>query len=608
MKKFKKVCIAICLVFLSLFTISCEEDCSGIFPDDSEPLDVSTFDDFSRQMFELILGKDELTMNYLFEHPENFNLGHYEPTLPTPGVTNVIGVTIINYIIGTVKRYDYNALNDDQKMTYNLLVDLIEKINAKTPEMSYLSNNYLGSYLGYQAQLPLLLVEYHFRSRLDVENYFKFLELVPETFNEYVDFEFTKAEKNYGMPDFVIDKVIAQCESFISSVEAKEHFMITTVNQKIDDCEFLTDEEKETFKEKNIEMVNGPLLEGYRIIIQRLPELKGKATNNMGLAYYYDANGNPIGKTYYELDFQDTVGYKITIPEAEAYIDGLLAYYEEKLPYYQELAKNNEQFRNEVLNYQLMDNTPEEQLAYYQEAITAYFPPLTTKPKVTVKYIDKAMEEHFSPAAYMVSAIDNFTEEFIYLNNADIYDQDGKLDYNYLYTTLAHEGFAGHLYQNVYFKSQDVNPLRKVLKSSGYSEGWATYTEIFSLELLRGQYSDDFIDYLIFNEEYTAAMYSRLDMGIHYDGWTLEEAATHIRKYAPNASDEAIQATYEQLIEVPNNMQTYFFTYFKIRDLRNEMMDIAQDSFDYITFHKYILDCGPAPLRFVEDYVRQKYE
>lgn len=37
----------------------------------------------------------------------------------------------------------------------------------------------------------------------------------------------------------------------------------------------------------------------------------------MGLAYYYDSKGNPIGKTYYELDFQETVGYKISLVDAE---------------------------------------------------------------------------------------------------------------------------------------------------------------------------------------------------------------------------------------------------------------------------------------------------
>lgn len=74
-------------------------------------------------------------------------------------------------------------------MTYNIIVDLVDNINAKTMEMGYLSNNYLGSYLGYQAQLPLLLVEYKFRTKLVIENYFKYLDLVPETFEAYVQFE-----------------------------------------------------------------------------------------------------------------------------------------------------------------------------------------------------------------------------------------------------------------------------------------------------------------------------------------------------------------------------------------------------------------------------------
>lgn len=67
-------------------------------------------------------------------------------------------------------------------MTYNLIMNIIDNVNSKTSEMSYLSNNYLGSYLGYQAQLPLLLSEYKFRTKLDVDNYLKYLDLVPETF------------------------------------------------------------------------------------------------------------------------------------------------------------------------------------------------------------------------------------------------------------------------------------------------------------------------------------------------------------------------------------------------------------------------------------------
>ena len=172
---------------------------------------------------------------------------------------------------------------------------------------------------------------------------------------------------------------------------------------------------------------------------------------------------------------------------------------------------------------------------------------------------------------------------------------------------MAHEGYPGHLYQNVYFKNKDVNILRKVLKSSGYSEGWATYTEIFSFELLRGKYSDDFVDYLIFQEEYNAAIYSRIDMGIHYNGWDINELRNFILNFNPNASEEAIRATFEQLVEIPNNFQTYFFTYFKIKDLQLKVKELAGSNFDYKTFHTYILDCGPAPLRYVEEYVLSKY-
>ena len=67
---------------------------------------------------------------------------------------------------------------------------------------------------------------------------------------------------------------------------------------------------------------------------------------------------------------------------------------------------------------------------------------------VEIKYIDKAMEENFSPAAYMTSPIDEFKNEYIYLNNKSILidqeDSEGNVtkvyDYNYLFTTLAHEG------------------------------------------------------------------------------------------------------------------------------------------------------------------------
>ena len=72
-------------------------------------------------------------------------------------------------------------------------------------------------------------------------------------------------------------------------------------------------------------------------------------------------------------------------------------------------------------------------------------------------------------------------------------------------------------------------------------------------------------------------------------------------------SVESIQAAYNQLVEIPTNYQQYFFTYLKICDMYDTVNNKLGSNFNAKEFHKYILDCGPAPLRFVEEVVYNAY-
>ena len=207
----------------------------------------------------------------------------------------------------------------------------------------------------------------------------------------------------------------------------------------------------------------------------------------------------------------------------------------------------------------------------------------------------------------MISAIDDFENEFILLNRSSIYyeNEEGELvlDRDYLSTTLAHEGFPGHMYQNVYFKSKDVNLLRKLLTDTGYKEGWAQYSERFSYELFfdkHDEYSSYIEDYFTVTFDFEAAFYAKLDIGIHYLGWTLEETYEYINTYIP-VEMSSCKAVYEQLIEVPTNYPMYFFTYLKLMDLREYALSNGMSLLDFNTL---VLDCGPAPLRFVDEYIR----
>ena len=190
-------------------------------------------------------------------------------------------------------------------------------------------------------------------------------------------------------------------------------------------------------------------------------------------------------------------------------------------------------------------------------------------------------------------AID-YTDEYIYLNNAKI---NG--DYNYLYTTLAHEGIPGHMYQNIYFKTLNVNPLRKVLKNSGYTEGWATYAEIYSYNFCK-DFDQNVIKYLKLNDLINGILTARLDLGIHYEGWTIDNLLSFLSNYFKGYTYEKAQKIFEQLVEVPTNSQMYYFTYFKINDMYEKAKTSLKDNFNEIEFHKLLLDCGPVPLRYVE--------
>ncbi len=575
MKHIKKLLTIITLFFLSLSISSCTGTLS---PD--------TFDDYTKDLFITLLGNDELTISWLINNPTNYGLEeHYEPALPTPSSGSALGKLVVNLYFGKIKRYNYEELNFDQKMTYNVIINLLDKINNSTAEMDYLSSDYLGSYLGYQAQLPLLLSEYNFNDRIDLDNYFTFLDLVPETFKAYVDFEIQKADAGFGMPDFVIDKVINQCIEFTSEVE--NHFLIKTFESRINNLSFIDKSEIPALIEKNHEKVTGPLYNGYLYVKEHLAELKGRATNNLGLAHYN------IGKEYYALLFKQETGYDVTVEEAISYIDGKI---NDSLAALRAITAEHPEVRSEASSVNLLNNlSPEALLEKYKTDIINHFPVIHVYPAINVKHIDPAMENHFSPAAYMTSPIDDLSNEYIYLNDAEIGS-----DYNYLYTTLAHEGIAGHLYQNIYFKSTSANPIRKALKNSGYTEGWATYAQMYSYNFCDESIPSYVLNYLKANDELIGAINSRLDMGIHYEGWDADQTLTFLNSYLQGYTKERAQLIVEQLVEIPTNSQVYYFTYFKIVDMYNKAKTALGNNFNEVDFHKIILDAGAVPLKYIE--------
>jgi uncharacterized protein (DUF885 family) len=140
--------------------------------------------------------------------------------------------------------------------------------------------------------------------------------------------------------------------------------------------------------------------------------------------------------------------------------------------------------------------------------------------------------------------------------------------------------------------------IRSLLNFGGYVEGWATYVEYYSYHL--AGFRENVADFLEANMAANMALYCRLDMGIHYDGWSLSDTASYLKNYGIT-DDSTIQLLYTTMIEEPALYPQYGIGYLEIMELKNTAKEALGDKFELKDFHTFLLDIGPAQFDIITD-------
>ena len=241
-------------------------------------------------------------------------------------------------------------------------------------------------------------------------------------------------------------------------------------------------------------------------------------------------------------------------------------------------------------------------LKYLNTAMTQDFPHLDAG-DYQVKYVPESMEEFSSPAFYLTPPIDTLSPNTIYIN------QSSQVSGTELFTTLAHEGFPGHLYQTLSFGNTHPSPIRDLLSCSGYIEGWATYVESLSYGYAADflGISPDVMQFLWLNRSMTLCLYSLLDLGIHDQGWTFQTAFELLQSFGI-AQEETCREIFQYIVENPANYLKYYLGYLNFCDLRSEIQEKQGDAFSSKDFHSALLALGPAQFPVVEKYLLASYE
>ncbi len=572
MKRKKKILLFILMLFLLLFgTLGCSANSKG-----NEPTE--DFDAFLDRIFTTEVQKDTLTLNYSLANPENYGIinpeitfGHYSKDYIERSL-----VDSENYL-AVLKQYDYDSLTKDQKLSYDILKEDLE-LEASLGDFIQYSEG-LGPTTGIQAQLPVLLAEYNFYKKEDIDTYLELLPQVYDYFKEICAFERDKSAAGLFMSDEVADSILDQCREFINNKE--NNYLIDIFNQKIADYEGLTKKERKAYQAANKDAVLNKVIPAYELLMDTLKELKGTGTNKEGLSHYEK------GKEYYEYLIKVNTGSSRSIPELKKMLETSLSSNMLKLNTI--MAKNPKIYDTVMdLSYSLTD--PAEIIDYLKTAINKDFP---AGPEVqcSIKYVDKSLEDHLSPAMYLIPPLDSYDNNIIYINNNPDYDLSK------IFTTIAHEGYPGHLYQSVYFRNLKPPAIRNLLSFGGYAEGWATYVEYYSYHL--AGFSEDVADFLEANMAANMALYCRLDIGIHYDGWGLTDTAAYLKRYITDPA--TIKLLYSTMLEEPALYPEYGIGYLEIMDLKATAEKALGDKFELKDFHKFLLDIGPAQFDIIAD-------
>ncbi|GLQ87906.1 DUF885 domain-containing protein [Dyella flagellata] len=169
-------------------------------------------------------------------------------------------------------------------------------------------------------------------------------------------------------------------------------------------------------------------------------------------------------------------------------------------------------------------------------------------------------------------------------------------------TLTAHETIPGHHLQSVYLYNRDpvLPPFRGALPFRGYTEGWAVYAEGLLAEL--GFYEND--SYGDLGRLETALRRSvrlLLDTGIHYHGWSVDEAGAQAKAMLGELSwlDEEI----ERVCIEPAAGAAYKCGELALLRLRELAKAKAGMAFDLRAFHHQVLEVGPCPLPLLDDIV-----
>ena len=570
------------------------------------------FEEYLKEFFVDYMGDDYMSWNILTENPEGFGFERdpevkaewytYEPY--EDGWKEEYYTEMQGYY-DMLKEFEGAQLSYEQQISYRRIEELmLENLEYYNPSNIYdpmASLHYIDSFGGYAADFGTYMESYVFRDVQDIEDCLSYIESLPKAFESYVTYAQDKVDAGYPISDYTIDEMIGYLTDVVD--QGEDYYLTDILVNKINALDYLDEEAKANYVAKFEQYMKDYFLTAYTKLAEDLPQFKGKCATEGYLAAYGE-----VGKAEYEYALKSLLGFEDLDMEAYGkYLKETLEMYSEKLNNcVNQVNTLPSQSAGKFNGFLTTGNSvvgimyPDVMIDYLKTFAMTIVPTLESTPEITVKYMDDASAKVSNAVAYyMKSPLDGNSTEFITLNGIQL-----STNYNDTITTMAHEGYPGHLYAWLYAKQLGLSDFAKINSSTAHGEGWAQYVALKLWEYMKSNNNftnaNDkravrvYCDYMYYNDLAAYLAYTYIDYGIHYEGWGIGDVKVLLNSIGFNG--DAAQDIYRTLIEMPTTYAAYGYGMSFFVDLHNDAKARLGSVYNEVEYNAALLSHGWCPL------------
>ena len=545
------------------------------------------FDTFIDSCFKEYVASDIVTLHFNLSDPAAFGISSDIPVsygdLSYEGLSE--NCKNARKTLTVLQQFDPETLSEDQQLTWKLFkTDLEQTVES---EKYILYQTPFGTN-GLQSQIPVTLSEYRLDNEQDIKNYLALVNQIPELFEQILSLEDERRNAGIISPDFIITNTIDQIEQFLSGSE-EDNLLIESFEEKIENVQELSNDQKNTYIKNNRSLVRQVVFPAYSALKESLKKYQNVETRKERLCQYEN------GTDYYKLLLSANVGTDLSPEEC---ITALEEQLQATINDISSLTKENPDLYTDYLASEPSLTDPGEILEELKADTYIDFP---EPPEVSyvLKNVPNALSSTSACAFYLVPPIDSKEANIIYINQT-------RVDSKEQFSTLAHEGYPGHLYQTNYYLSTNPSPLRRLLRCDGYDEGWGTYAQLYSYQYMEYKNTDTdtakqlqklYTD----NDILSLSLSSLSDLYVNYKNYDRNALADYLSTYG--ITEENARTIYEYVVENPTTYLSYSIGWYELDNLKNETQKQLGDSFDIKEFHQAVLDTGSCPFSILREQI-----